>query len=269
MNYSYFFMSQIQIDQESLLDTLYATATDETGWDAFLRELVTVTGSRSARMLILNSEADEVRHSIKVNIDDNDHQNYVDYYVNKCPWRLELSQKPTGRLYSTYYDFSCHQPQFYQTEFYNDWARGLDIHHGVCGTAFSNGDNKVQLLIQRTGGQGHYTLDDTAKINSLMPHVRQALRFGLVLQQQHQSLVVARMAAETHCPPFILFDCTGHVSYVSSGCEHLDTIAIAKRHQRSPHTVRSQLKSVFTKTRCRRQSQLAALVLQSPAARYY
>jgi DNA-binding CsgD family transcriptional regulator len=47
----------------------------------------------------------------------------------------------------------------------------------------------------------------------------------------------------------------------------LDPQFIADRDSRSPHTVRAQLKSVFNKTHCHRQNELAALILQSPAAR--
>jgi DNA-binding CsgD family transcriptional regulator len=44
----------------------------------------------------------------------------------------------------------------------------------------------------------------------------------------------------------------------------LELKAIATRDQRSIHTLRSQLKSVFHKTGCCRQSQLAAMVNQLP-----
>lgn len=48
----------------------------------------------------------------------------------------------------------------------------------------------------------------------------------------------------------------------------LDPQSIAERDNRSFHTIRSQLQSVFIKTRCNRQNQLAALILQSPAVKY-
>ena len=48
----------------------------------------------------------------------------------------------------------------------------------------------------------------------------------------------------------------------------LDPQVIARRDGRSAHTVRAQLKAVFTKMRCNRQNQLAAMVLQSPAVKW-
>ncbi|MDQ2077136.1 helix-turn-helix transcriptional regulator [Marinimicrobium sp. ABcell2] len=371
--------------QEPLLDKLYSSALDAGQWQHFLGELIHATDSRSARLLVLNKSADEVLHSTKVNIDDRDHQRYIEHYVNTCPWRLELAQKPRGQLYSTFHDFSCRQPAFYQTEFFNDWARHLDIHHGICGTVYQTEEYKVQLLVQRTHGQGPYSQRATQLVNGLLPHMRQTLR--LSRQSQHQAAPVwgAAAAAEMRALPFILFDKAGRVVHVSQACEHLiqqgeldivnqrlvlaepavqqrfhaaftevtqvsgtlareaalnirrpgqptlrcmltpiapsanvaklwpcpahvalyiydpeqaltidqnaliamynltdsearvavdiaqglDPQFIAERDNRSTHTVRAQLKSIFNKTLCHRQNQLAALILQSPAARRY
>src|SRR5690606_4447766 len=145
-------MNDTQLEQrfetrrEPLLNQLYSSALDPGHWQHFLAELVNATDSRSARLLVLNKSANEVLHSTKVNIDDRDHRRYVENYVNTCPWRLELAQKPSGQLYSTFHDFSCRQRAFYQTEFFNDWARELDIHHGICGTVYQTEEYKVQLL---------------------------------------------------------------------------------------------------------------------------
>lgn len=375
---------RLQECEGQLLDQLYSCVVDHGAWQGFLRELVALTDSRSARLLLLDNSASEVLFSTKVNIDHQDHQRYIDHYVNTCPWRLELSEKPRGQLYSTFHDFSCRQAAFYRTEFFNDWARQLDIHHGVCGTAYESGPYKVQLLVQRTSGQGAYSRRTTHLLNGLLPHMRQVLRLSQQTQLKADPLWGARVAAEVRPLPFILFNREGRVVYVSQRCEALleqceleivdsrlrvqepavqqrfltafaavsdaagttaareaalnirrhgratlrclltpihpsaevmglwpgnshialyihdpesvlaidaSTLAdmyslteseariaidiargldpqfIAERDNRSAHTVRAQLKSVFTKTRCHRQNQLAALILQSPAAR--
>lgn len=375
---------RLQDHEGHLLDQLYSCVLDHGAWDDFLRELVALSDSRSARLLLLDNSASTVLYSTKVNIDDQDHQRYVSHYVNTCPWRLELSEKPRGQLYSTFHDFSCRQEAFYRTEFFNDWARELDIHHGICGTAYESGPYKVQLLVQRTSGQGAYSRRTTQLLNGLLPHMRQVLRLSQQAQLKADPLWGARTAAEM-CPlPFILFNRQGQVVYVSQRCEALlgqreleiidsrlrlpepavqqrflaafavvcdaagttaareaalnirrhgratlrclltpvhpsaevtglwpgnsqialyihdpesvlaidactladiynlteseariaidiarglDPQFIADRDNRSAHTVRAQLKSVFTKTRCHRQNELAALILQSPAAR--
>ena len=366
--------------REHMLEALYDCAYTPGRLQRFLADLVDATDSRSSRLLLMNKDADEVRFSTKFNIDDQDHQRYVDHYVNTCPWRLELKQKPSGRLYSTYHDFTCRQPSFYKTEFFNDWAKGLDIHHGICGTVYETDQHKVQLLVQRTQGQGAYSRQATQLVNSILPHVRQVLRFS---QQDHlrsASLWSVAAAAELRPLPFILLDKAGRVVYMSDRCEALkqdgdldvskegilcfpisavqqrflkavtdvnfvgqevpfairrrgrsslrclltpvhpsvslpglwpvesyialyihdpedvpvvdpqvlidmyslteseariaidiargqDPRFIAERDNRSAHTVRSQLKSIFKKTRCNRQNQLSALILQSPAVR--
>ncbi len=375
--------------QPQLLESLYGGLGEGGNWDEFLQQLVDATQSRSARMLLLNAEANQVLHSTKVNIDSGDHQRYVDYYVNTCPWRLELAEKPSGRLYSTYLDFSCRQDAFYQTEFYNDWASAQDIHHGICGTVFSAGSHRVQLLVQRTRGQGHYSEHATGLVNGLLPHLRQALRLEQLAAEMDTRAQASVFAAQARPLPFVLLDQQGRVVMQSPRAEsilrqndistckrelrfreaavaarfwrafkdvlplnaevpaqeqtvyirrdnrptlscfltpiapqaggsllasssaffcaapahvalyiydpeqlaHIDLPmlmrlfqltesearvardiaqgmepqAIALRDQRSAHTVRAQLKSIFTKMRCNRQNQVAALILQSPA----
>ena len=142
--------------QQTLLDRLYTAPFQTGGWKAFLAELVGGTQSRSARLLVLNQSADRVLSSVQTNTDARAYQAYVDHFVNLCPWRPELKKKTPGQLYSTYLDFSCDQKRFYRTEFFNDWARELDIHHGACGTVWRHDDLTIQLMLQRTGDQGHY-----------------------------------------------------------------------------------------------------------------
>lgn len=206
---------------DTLLDSLYSEVGQGVDWQDFLRRLVAATDSRSARMLLTNLQADQVIASVKVNIDDADHRRYVDYYVNTCPWRLELAQKPKGQLYSSFLDFSCRQPDFYRTEFFNDWAGPQDIHHGVCGTAFSLGAHKVQLLVQRTQGQGHYTRTQVAQLNQFLPHLRQALRFEQIAADLSGRASASIMASEVRPLPFVLLDQQGKIVYLSPRCERL------------------------------------------------
>lgn len=200
----------------SLLDTLYDAPCNPDAWPTFLDQLIAATGSRSARMLVMDRAAETVESSIKRNIDDADHQAYVSHFVNTCPWRPELKEKAPGQLYSSYLDFSCPQTQFYKTEFFNDWAAQQDIHHGVCGTVWQDEHQTVQLLIQRTRGQGHYQREETDRINELVLHVRRALR----LQSQVSALDHARMALEhtleVQAQPFALLNRDGKVIHVSS-----------------------------------------------------
>ncbi|WP_237738861.1 helix-turn-helix transcriptional regulator [Alcanivorax hongdengensis] len=199
-----------------LLDTLYEAPCNPDVWSQFLGKMVNATRSRSARMLVMDRQAQTVLSSIKHNIDDRAHQDYVAHYVNACPWRPELKHKAAGQLYSTYLDFSCPQKRFYRTEFYNDWARQQDIHHGVCGTVWQDDDYTIQLLIQRTGGQGHYNGDETGQINGIVAHMRRALRLQSqthALEQQRQGLADA---LDIQPYPFALLTRQGKLVHISN-----------------------------------------------------
>lgn len=204
-----------------LIESIYATVTDQDAWPTFLRELVAGSESRSARLLVMNADATRVISSIKLNIDDNYHRQYVEHYVNACPWRPELRQKPPGRLYSTSLHFSCRQHDFYRSEFFNDWARPQDIHHGVCGTIHCDSGQSVQLLVQRSRDQGHYSEAETAYFNDLIPHLQHSfLLAGQVAASQARAEAIA-LAAGGETLPFLLLDLSLRLSYCNPGVEAL------------------------------------------------
>lgn len=209
------------VQQSHLIENIYRTAHDPKGWEPLLGALVRETGSRSARMLVMNAAADRVEASLKVNIDDHYHRQYADFYVNKCPWRPELKYKPAGRLYSTYLHFSCRQPDFYRTEFFNDWAARQDIHHGLCGTVHRDGQRTVQLLIQRTRDQGHYTQADTDFVNNLVPHMQHALLIADKFVRASSRANAVTLAASGEALPFLLFDHHLRLVFSSQGAERI------------------------------------------------
>jgi DNA-binding CsgD family transcriptional regulator len=220
-------------DLPELLGSLYHTPLDAGQWRNFLHKLTTATSSRSARLLVMDKDAKRVHYSDKVNIDDDQHQAYVNHFVNLCPWRPELALKAPGLLYNTYHDFSCKQDAFYQTEFFNDWARYLDIEHGLCGTVYNDTRYTVQLLVQRTGGQGAFPKSLTAQVNRLIPHVQQVLHLNRVMTLQQQQNLSVLKAAERTFMPFILFDGSGEVIHscprASALVEHCSAMAIKDR----------------------------------------
>lgn len=203
---------------QKLVESLYQSPGQ---WLPFLEQLTQWSNARSARMLVLDNYASEVRSSIKHNIDDNYHQQYVDHYVNTCPWRPELSQLPEGQLYSTYLDFSCKQNDYYKTEFFNDWARQQDIHHGVCGTVHQSTGQKVQLLVQRCEGQGYFHQAEMDVFNKLIPHLRRVITMQQQFEARQVRSDVIAQAQHISALPLILMDHACRVSYISPNAEQM------------------------------------------------
>lgn len=200
---------------DHLLELIYHTAVDTRQWPVFMRRLVDLIDGRSARILFMDANASSVRNSFKVNIDDGYHQQYVDHFVNTCPWRPELAYKSKGRLYSTFLDFTCDQKGYHATEFYNDWAGPQGIEHGMLGTVAYRDNHTVQLLVQRTVEPGHFTRGEIAYVSTLVPHIRRALELRRRLDAEQTKRSLAQQAAEARTLPFLLLDSQLRVTYVS------------------------------------------------------
>ena len=200
---------------DHLLELIYHTAVDTRQWPVFMRRLVDLIDGRSARILFMDANASSVQNSFKVNIDDGYHRQYVDHFVNTCPWRPELAYKSKGRLYSTFLDFTCDQKGYHATEFYNDWAGPQGIEHGMLGTVAYRDNHTVQLLVQRTVEPGHFTRGEIAYVSTLVPHIRRALELRRRLDAEQTKRSLAQQAAEARTLPFLLLDSQLRVTYVS------------------------------------------------------
>lgn len=203
---------------ESLLDALYYAPYDASGWQEFLNRIVSLSGSRSARILVMNKDADQVFNGVQVNTDASAYQAFVDHYVNLCPWRPGLSTLPPGKFYSSFLDGICDQKTFYRSEFFNDWARHLDIHHGASGTVWQHDGQTIQMFMQRTGGQGHFTRDETNAFNVLAPHIRRALRLEAIMHQRRQQQ--AFLEQQGRFSAMLLVNAAGEVVYASESAWH-------------------------------------------------
>jgi DNA-binding CsgD family transcriptional regulator len=208
-------------DKIEILDKAYRCVTEPVLWPELLCQLVNATDSRSARLLMLNEDATEVLSSVKHNIDAAYHEHYVNHYVNECPWRPELSALPAGQVYSTYLHFSCKQPAFYRSRFFNEWARPQDIHHGLLGTIWQAPGACAQLLVQRTEGQGPYMEQELRAVNALIPHMRQVFRLAREFGALQESRDAVLQAASARPAPFLLLGPDGRVVHACADAEAL------------------------------------------------
>jgi len=214
-------LQRLRAHQSELLELIFGCTADENNWQVFMRSLTELLDGRSSRLLVLNADADTVISSTKFNIDDSYHQQYVDYYVNACPWRPELKEKPKDRLYSTYLDFSCKQKSYYKTEFYNDWAAPQGIEHGICGTIIADHEYNVQLLVQRTAQPGHFTKEETNFVNGLVPAMRRSIELQAKLKQLESRVHALSRISSISSLPFILLDHSLKVLQMDQGAEQV------------------------------------------------
>lgn len=199
-------LKRVQQQHNHFVEGIYHAAVEPSAWQTVLGQLVEVLDGRSARMLFMDGTATTVHASHTVNVDEGYLRQYVEHYVNACPWRPELRHKPKGRLYSTYLDFSNDQHVYHRSEFYNDWARPQGIEHGICGNVIATHDYAVQLLVQRTAEPGHFTREETDAVNRLLPHLQRALTLHYQMENDRRSRESIVRAKQRSSQPCIVLD---------------------------------------------------------------
>ncbi len=198
-------------------------ATNPDVWLDFMRGLTNVLEARSARLLVLDREGRTVHRRLAIDHDEHYLRQYVNYYVNVCPWRPELSRKPTGRMFSSYFDFSCPQSEFLESEFFHDWARPQGIYHGLLGTVFADEHQRVQLMLQREQRSGHFTEAHKQLVDLFVPHIRRACELGRVFESERGLGSAITRSAEKIPQPFLLLDERGSAVHVSPQADALLT----------------------------------------------
>jgi DNA-binding CsgD family transcriptional regulator len=155
-----------------------------------------------------------------VNHDESFMHQYQQHFVNLCPWRTQLSSLPKFQLHSTYLDFDCKQDTFYQSEFYNDWAKPQDIAHGLCGTIYQNDESTVQLMFQRTHDQDYFDHDVKNAFNGLVPFIRRTFQLQERLQQFSTKGNALETATDICHSCFMIFDTHGRLYHMTDEAEN-------------------------------------------------
>jgi DNA-binding CsgD family transcriptional regulator len=216
-------LSTLYAEQNNLIESIYKTAIDFSHWQHFMQQIVKAIDGRSARMLFMNGSANEVYASTMAHTDENYLQQYVDYYVNTCPWRPELIKKPKGRMYSSFLDFSNGQKDFHKGQFYSDWAKPQNIEHGMGGNVVCRADTTIQFLIQRSKEPGPFTREETSFMDTLLPHLRQSLQLNQQLEANRLLTQAISQASQISPLPFVLLDERLQICHMSRQAEDILT----------------------------------------------
>lgn len=127
------------------------------------------------------------------------------------PWTLAIRQQPIGRILPSHEILPLRDLR--RTEFYSDILAPEKVDHCVISTAYRNQNINFTFSIMRSDGEGPYTNEEIAKLQTLMPHLRRSAEMRLnfeafkalsirqqqVLDQINTGIILVDETEQFHC----------------------------------------------------------------------
>ena len=218
-------------DAAELIERAYLAASQPDLWRALLLDLVELTDSHAARLVLVETAGSAVLASLQVSADDSPGQDSVGPAVAWNPWNAGQGPR-NGRRYAACLLAAEEGESTLRGAPACDPAAGFrtdipDMPTGGHGRA-------VHLLLERGPAQSPYSVAEVEAVEVLLPHFRRALRIGRAVAAQQAEAEALAVAATRRPLPFFLLGDHGLVRRLSPAARHSSNASIAARSSINP-----------------------------------
>lgn len=158
-----------------VISEIYEAALDETRWPEVLRRIVQLNNARSGLLRVQNLHTNEVGTCITHGLDPAFQQRYKDHYIHIDTLVPTVARQPVGSIHAV---TNIMPAEFFKGEFYNDYAlpQGQET---TVGCILTRQRSQLAVLgLHRTNRRAGYEQEELALLESLVPHLQNALKVG-------------------------------------------------------------------------------------------
>lgn len=143
-------------------------------------------------------------------ISDTAKQAYRDYYFAISPWQAWMRSAGRGTVAAGGSVNPLPPETYRRTEFYADFLRPLELHHGITARVLQGPSSATDFLIMRPESAGPMDSDELRLMRGLTPYIRNALTVKRLLDAAGGMAVPARPEMGV-----LLVDRSGRVLYAN------------------------------------------------------
>jgi len=203
-----------------VLEQLYDAAVDDSKWQGLAAAIAQAFDSTSAVIKTYGGpqapELSSVTGNLQVSARE---QAWSDHWHRNDLWFEHAVPLGMGHVFISQ-DLMT-DAQLERTGFYQDWIRGLDIHH-MAGVLFPAGQGETGVLgVHRARGASPYGEADRRQLQALFPHVRRALGLRNRLRRTALAHSAALQALERIDMGVLVLDARRTVLYANGAAEQL------------------------------------------------
>ncbi len=200
-----------------LLDSIYAAAVGEHGWEHTIAQLGDAFRSPAAGFFVQHSDNHEFSLEIFQGVSDTDLASYATHFSEVNPWFTTPGMMLPGLIRSdediNIHFNHCHH--FVNTEYYQDWLKPQDLKHSIGGTLTIQNGYHLNFTFMRPAQSSSYKPEEIELLQTLFPHLSRAFSTSRLLEtvsRQQQNLLDG-------CDRFklglVLFDNLGKITDVN------------------------------------------------------
>lgn len=175
---------------------------------------------------------------------------YNDYFGSIDPWNEVLDSRPAAENFIQTGESMLPRKQFQATEYYNDFWKIYGLGETIGGRIVADNGVMIQIGLPRGSKADSYTSEDSQLLRFYSRHIKRAIELEGYLG----------LSLPTQAYEFGLNSCFGlTVAEAKLARNLLSTSSLkesATELNRSYHTVRTQIKSIYHKTETNNQLQL-------------
>lgn len=208
----------------SLVDDIYAAATNFSYWEEIIEKLANITQSSSSVFLVVNNKKPELTYGeFLLNVDPDHRRLYESGYYNKIDkFSMQLG-KLSGKVIHSDSAISRKPELFLQPEVESDFFQKLGYAHRI-GFAIQHGDNQhICLYLNRSKKDGDYVNpSSTIKLlEMLSPHIKRSLLLSERLTIKDSIVNCLTNDFSGNSSGIIFLDKKGEIIYINDTAEQL------------------------------------------------
>lgn len=210
-----------EMGMPGVVRSIYDAALDAARWPEFLARFAVEFSSESAMIFgqdFSNRSVDIGEHPASFaayhGVGDDAMQSFALHYCRCNVWTENEHLHHEGQVVNA----SRLYPERYlpKTEWYGDWLRPLDLFHSFAAIVEKRAHRSLNVTAVRSKRRGSYTLEEEAKLRTLMPHLQTAFALHRRLHRT-DALAHASLAVLDGIPMgVILLDSMGSVLHANA-----------------------------------------------------
>ena len=187
-----------------IIGLIYDAASGGVEWQQTLSAVEKFLGASGCHLIAWSPASNKGLLSVVSGVDEAAAALYANHYGAIDPRRIHAEKLPTGAI------FRCHEyfdDDFARrNEFYCDYLAKFDTRYLSAANFMRDGAALAHFAALRSERRGPFELEDTARLDLLLPHLRQAFRLQSILESSEANRYRAKSILERFPGPAAVVD---------------------------------------------------------------
>lgn len=210
----YIALSLMDRAASQIIELIYSTILEPEKWEDVLALVVNSTRARGGIFSVEDRSMPEILTFQQHGYTEGEIGHYVNEMFVYDEWVDVLASYDRGRFLSS--DLHCFPYKKYrETVLFNEWGKETGVHHSTGTLINVTNTHEVRFALQGDRQRGHFNERDLAFLDTLRPHLNQAVRVASRLQESYTQQLSATTLMDSQNAGLLLVNEKGHALQIN------------------------------------------------------